>query len=194
MTSSLGSGRIDDSTAMSTTIPGYPIPRNRSSNHWMNDSSIEAMLSEQGDESCAAEGRVTQLRGRPRPNALDQRERLGTALAERDQEAAVRGELLDERRWNLGPTCGHQDRVVGSVRAPPERTVAQQDRHVGDARFAQGPLCGEREGLYALDGEDRARHGPEQRGLIPRTRPDLQHPFLPLEAQCLEITGLHERL
>src|SRR5438876_11578893 len=57
MTSSLGSGRIDDSTAMSTTMPGYPIPRNRSSSHWMNASNIEAVFSQQGDESRRTEGR-----------------------------------------------------------------------------------------------------------------------------------------
>ena len=55
MTSSLGSGKIDDSTAMRTTMPGYPIPRNKSSNHCTNESSIAAVFSEQGDEARRAE-------------------------------------------------------------------------------------------------------------------------------------------
>src|SRR5881398_1354798 len=61
MTSSLGSGRTDDSTAIRTTIPGYPRSRNRSSSQWTKDSSIEAVFSEQGDESRRAERCVAQL-------------------------------------------------------------------------------------------------------------------------------------
>src|SRR2546423_14401363 len=77
MTSSLGSGRIEDSTAMSTTIPGYPRSRNRSSSQCTNDSSIEAMLSEQGDEPSGAKRGVTKHDGLP--EELDQREGLGDA-------------------------------------------------------------------------------------------------------------------
>src|SRR6266480_1346738 len=93
ITSSLGSGNIDDSTAMRTTMPGYPIPRNRSSNHWMNESSIEAVFSQQGDEPRRAQGGVAYLRRGPLSHPLDQRERLCPGLAQRDQQAAVRGEL-----------------------------------------------------------------------------------------------------
>src|SRR5438309_5368039 len=73
ITSSLGSGRIDDSTAIRTTMPGYPIPRNRSSSHWTNASSIEAVLSQQGDESRRAQGGAAYLGGGPLPHALHQR-------------------------------------------------------------------------------------------------------------------------
>src|SRR2546423_13220010 len=131
MTSSLGSGRIDDSTAMSTTIPGYPRSRNRSSSQCTNDSSIEAMLSEQGDEPGGAQRGVTQLAGLP--EALDQRESLGAARTERDQEPAAGGQLLQEGRRHLGSPRGDEDRV-GRVRAPAERPVAQQHRDVGDQR------------------------------------------------------------
>src|SRR5207248_9996640 len=84
MTSSLGSGTSDDSTATRTTIPGYPRSRNRSSSQWTKDSSIEAVFSEQGDEARRAERCVAQLSGRHA--ALDQGERLGAAHAEREQE------------------------------------------------------------------------------------------------------------
>src|SRR2546430_2081004 len=138
MTSSLGSGRMDDSTAMRTTIPGYPRSRNRSSSQVTNDSSIEAVLSEQGDESRRAERRVTQRISRP--DTLDQRERLGAAHAQRDQEAAPRCELLHERRRHVGTARGDEDGVVRRVRAPAQRPVAQQHRDVGDQGLAQRAL------------------------------------------------------
>src|SRR2546430_16394744 len=110
MTSSLGSGRMDDSTAIRTTIPGYPRSRNRSSSQVTNDSSIEAVLSEQGDESRRAERGVTQRI--PRPDALDQRERLDAAHAQRDEETAPGGELRHERRRHVGTARGVGDGFV----------------------------------------------------------------------------------
>src|SRR5690242_13332252 len=99
MTSSLGSGRNDDSTAMRATMPGYPIPRNRSSSHWMNDSSIEAVLPHERNKPRRSEGGVAHI-GSP-PDPLHQRQHLRAPLAERDQQSPARGELLDERRGNL---------------------------------------------------------------------------------------------
>src|SRR5437762_14288896 len=55
ITSSLGRGRNEDSTAIRTTIPGYPRSRKRSSSHWMKLSSIEAVLSDEGNEAGLAE-------------------------------------------------------------------------------------------------------------------------------------------
>src|SRR5439155_281720 len=167
ITSSLGSGKIDDSTAMRTTMPGYPMPRNRSSNHWMNESSIEAVFSQQGDEPRRAQGGAAHLRRGPLPHPLDQCERLCAGLAQRYQQAAVRCELLHERRRDLRATGGDQNRVVGRVGAPPERPVAQQYRNVRDPGLAQRPLGRDGERLHSLDREDRAREGPEQRRLIP---------------------------
>src|SRR6266480_2770125 len=132
ITSSLGSGNIDDSTAMRTTMPGYPIPRNRSSSHWMNESSIEAVFSQQGDEPRRAQGGVAHLRRGPLPHPLDQRERLCPGLAQRYEQAAVRCELRHQGGWDLRTTGGDQNRVVRRVGAPPERPVAQQYRHVRD--------------------------------------------------------------
>src|SRR4029077_9400627 len=98
MTSSLGKGRIDDSTAMSAMMPGYPMPRNRFKSQPMNDSSIEAVFSDQRDESRAGPGCVPRSAGAPSPAPLDQCEDLGTPLPQRDQDPAVRGQLLDEWR------------------------------------------------------------------------------------------------
>src|SRR5256885_10610654 len=56
ITSSLGSGRNEDSMAIRITIPGYPRSRNRSSSHWMKLSSIEAVLSDEGNEASLAYG------------------------------------------------------------------------------------------------------------------------------------------
>src|SRR5213596_644650 len=167
ITSSLGSGKIDDSTAMRTTMPGYPIPRNRSSSHWMNESSIEAVFSQQGDEPRRTEGGAAYCVGGTLPHPLDQREGLRSVLAQRNQQAAVRRELLHERRWHLRTAGSDQNRVVGRVGAPPERPVAQQHRDVRDPGFTQRPLGRDGERLHPLDREDRALEGPEQRRLIP---------------------------
>src|SRR5690242_3715423 len=152
MTSSLGRGRIDDSTAMRTTIPGYPRSRNRSSSQWTNDSSIDAVLPAQGDETGRTEGRATQLA----PDALDQGEGLGAAHAQRNQQPASGGELLHERGRHVGTPRGDEDRVIRRVGAPAQRTVAQQHGDVGDPRLAQGALGGEGERLHSL----HRKHGP----------------------------------
>src|SRR2546428_5235761 len=65
ITSSLGSGRIDDSIAISTTMPGQPRSRKRSSNHRMKLSSIEAVLSDEGNEAGIAQGGAAQLSPHP---------------------------------------------------------------------------------------------------------------------------------
>src|SRR5882672_7638003 len=167
ITSSLGSGKIDDSTAMRATMPGYPIPRNRSNSHWMNESSIEAVFSQQGDEPRRAQGSAAYLGGGPLPHALHQSEGLRAVLAQWDQEAAVRRELLHEWRRDLRATGGDQDRVVRRVRTPPQRPVAQEHRDIRDSGLAQRPQRRDSERLHPLDREDRAREGPEQSGLIP---------------------------
>src|SRR5437667_4905580 len=114
MTSSLGSGRIDDSTAMSTTMPGHPIPRNRSSSHWMNASNIEAVFSEQGDESRRTEGREAHVVATV-SHPLYEREGLRALLAQGNQQAAVRCELLHERRGGLRAARVTQTRNLGMV-------------------------------------------------------------------------------
>src|SRR5207245_2919407 len=111
---------------MRATIPGYPIPRNRSSNRWTKHSSIEAVLSDQRDEPRGTERCLTELQ--PSPGCpLDQREDLVAPLPQRDQQPAARRELLDERRRHLGPAGGDENRVVGRVGTPPQGAVAQQD-------------------------------------------------------------------
>src|SRR5689334_13978252 len=126
MTSSLGKGRIDDSTAMRAMIPGYPIPRNKLSSQLTNDSSIESMLSDKGNESRCTEGRIAELGRGWTGGALDQREHLGTPLPQRNEEPAVRRQLPHERRRNLGTARGDEDRVVRRICAPPQGAVPEE--------------------------------------------------------------------
>src|SRR5467141_3223610 len=132
ITNSLGSGMIDDSMAMSTMIPGYPRSRNRSSNQAMKCSSIEAVLPDQGNEARITEGGVLHARRR----ALDQGEHLGPFGAQGDQESTVRSELLEQRQRDCGPAGRHQHRIVGRIRAPPERAVPHEHRDVPDSGLA----------------------------------------------------------
>src|SRR2546429_8368004 len=125
MTSSLGSGRIDDSTAMSTTMPGYPIPRNRSSSHWMNASNIEAVFSQQGDKSRRTEGSEAHFVATV-SHPLDEREGLRALLAQGNQQAAVRCELVHERRRGPPAAPGHQKPLRGPARTPTPRPAAPE--------------------------------------------------------------------
>src|SRR2546422_8698973 len=153
-------------------------------------SSIEAVLPQQGDEPRVAERCMAQLGAGP----LDQRERLGAALAQGDQQSALRGELLREGRRHGGTARRDQDGVVRGVAAPPQGAVAQQDGHVGRARLSQRPLRGARERLDPLYREHLPREGTQQRRLVTRARPDLEYPLLAAQSQGLEVTGLGERL
>src|SRR6266545_1525625 len=150
ITSSLGTGKMDDSIAMSAMIPGYPSWSNVCSSQSMNRSSIEAVLADQGNEA--------RLTDRCRSDALGgaahEGERLGPLCPERDDDAAPRSELLDQRRWNLRPSRRHEDRVVGRIGAPPQRSVADEHRDVGDARGTQCCLRGFCQRAHALDGKD----------------------------------------
>src|SRR3989442_2038314 len=108
---------------MSTTMPGYPIPRNRSSSHWMNASNIEAVFSEQGDESRRTEGREAHVVATG-SHPLDEREGLRALLAQGNQQAAVRCELLHQRRWDPRAARGHPNRIADRLPAPTQRPVA----------------------------------------------------------------------
>src|SRR5258705_3663244 len=100
--------------------------RKRSNSQCTNDSSIEAVFSEERDETCGVEGGLAQtFRG-----ALDQGQHLGAALAQGDEHAPVRPQLLDQGWRDLGSACGDQDGVVRRIRAPAEGAVAYEDRHV----------------------------------------------------------------
>src|SRR5437773_5784867 len=176
---------------MSTTMPGYPIPRNRSSSHWMNASNIEAVFSQQGDESRRTEGREAHFVATV-SHPLDEREGLRALLAQGNQQAAVRRELLHERRWDLRAARGNQNRIVGRVRTPPQSPVAQEHRDVRDPGLAQRLPGGEGERLHPLHRADGARARPEQGRLIPGAGPDFEHALPALEAEGLEIAGLRE--
>src|SRR5260370_29885057 len=110
---------------MSTTMPGYPIPRNRSSSHWTNESNIEAVFSQQGDESRRAERRAAHFVATV-SHPLDEREGLRALLAQGNQQAAVRCELLHQRRWGLPAPPRNQNRLLGRGRAPPPRPPPPQ--------------------------------------------------------------------
>src|SRR5207302_2859557 len=169
ITSSLGSGRNEDSMAIKITIPGYPRSRNRSSSQWMKLSSIEAVLSDEGNEAGLAQ------RNLPRAGVvpLHEGEGLRAARADRDQEPAPRRELLDQGARDLGASRRDQDGIVGRVRAPPQRPVAVQHRHVRRTRLAHRLLGGAGQALDPFHREHRGGERAQQRGLVPRSRADL---------------------
>src|SRR5882762_3364470 len=96
--------------------------RKRSSNHWpkcVSNSSIEAVFSEERDETCAVERRLAQTVFGP----LDQGQDLGAALAQGDEHAPARSQLLDQGWRDLGSAGGDQDGIVRRIRAPAEGAI-----------------------------------------------------------------------
>src|SRR6266850_8483265 len=136
ITSSLGTGRIDDSIAISATMPGYPRSSSVCSSQAMKRSSIEAVLADEGDKAGVANGRHAGSHG----GEVHEGEDLLPLGAEGDDHAAVGRELLDQGRRELGPPGRHQNRMVRRVRTPPQGAVADQDRDVGGARREQRGL------------------------------------------------------
>src|ERR1043166_7995711 len=173
MTSSAGTGSTDDSSAISTMIPGYPSSNNRCSsqsiipaaqgiNPSMNRSSIEAVLPEQRDEPSITERRALELT----LPALDQGQDLRAAVSQRDEQAAPRRQLFDEWRRDLRASRCDQNGIVWGVGAPPQRAVAQQHRGFGHAGRAQRPLGLEGNVVHAFDAEYLRRQGAQQGRLI----------------------------
>src|SRR5439155_1159976 len=107
--------------------------RNRSSSHWMKLSSIEAVLSDEGNEAGLAQGNPLEAGVAP----LDEGENLSASGAHRNQESASGRELLDERWGDLGAPRGYEDGIIGRVGAPPQGPVAVQHGHVRHARRPQ---------------------------------------------------------
>src|SRR2546426_4217645 len=88
----------------------------------MNCSSIEAVLSDKGNEACVPQrGAANRC-----AVALDQGECLCAPLPERDEQPARRRELLDERGRDLGTPRRDDDSIVGGVRAPAQGPVADR--------------------------------------------------------------------
>src|SRR5258705_13194477 len=98
MTSSLGTGRIDDSIAMSAMMPGEPRSRSVCSSQLMARSSIEAVLADEGDKAGFTDRRGSNTFG----GATDQGEGLRALRPPGDNHAARGRGLFDQRGRGLG--------------------------------------------------------------------------------------------
>src|SRR5258708_12826903 len=103
--------------------------RKRSSSQCTPDSSIEAVFSEQRDEARPVEGRLTHATG----GALHEGQHLGPALAQRDEHASARPQLLDQRRLDLGSPPGDPDGIVGPLPPPPHPPPPPPNPHAPPA-------------------------------------------------------------
>src|SRR5258705_980458 len=130
MTSSLGTGRIDDSIAISATMPGYPRSSSVCSSQSMKRSSIEAVLADEGDKAGGADWRHANSHW----SEAHEGEDLLPLGAEGNDHAAVGRELLDQRWRDLRSPGRDQNRMIRRVRTPPQCTVADQHRDVADSR------------------------------------------------------------
>src|SRR5437764_14689456 len=91
-----------------------------------------AVRPQEGDESHGTD--VTSLDRLAAPG--QEREDLLVPLAERYHESASVGELLEQRRGHLGAAGAHENRVVGCILAPADRSVAHEQGDVPHTRLA----------------------------------------------------------
>ena len=116
-------------------------------------------------------------------------------VAERNDHPAAGGELLDQRRRDLGRRRRHQDRVVRGERdASPacRRPRAPSTLRIPAASSAARAPCasaGMRSTANTRVGQQR-----QQRRLVAGARADLEHPLPAREPQQLEVARLHPRL
>src|SRR5882762_5562448 len=106
---------MDDSIAMSAMIPGYPRSSSVLSSQSIDCSSIEAVLTDERNEA----GGTDRCRSDALGGAAHEGERLCPPLcSQRDDDATIGSELLDQGRWHLRPSRRDEDRVVRRVGAP----------------------------------------------------------------------------
>src|SRR5581483_4679390 len=116
-------------------------------------------------------------------------ERLRLLVAERHDEPAARAELAEKRARRLRGRRGDDDRVVGRLRVPADRAVADLERDVVEAEVVEDSARARRERREALDGVDVPAEVGQDGRLIARAGPHLEDPLPPGE---LEGLG-HER-
>ena len=62
-------------------------------------------------------------------------ELLRIATADRGHDATALGELLDQRRWQIGCSNGHKNHVIRSIFRGSEGIASVEDCDVVDAQF-----------------------------------------------------------
>src|SRR5258706_11109868 len=190
ITSSLGTGRMDDSSAIKATMPGYPSCSKPLSSQSTNRSSIEAVLPDQGHKARVAQSGHLDAAGGP-PH---EREGLVALRPERDDHPAAGRQLIHEWLRYLRPAGRDENGVVGRVGAPAEGPVPYQQRHVGRGRSLEGDLRRFGEDPHALDREDLVRKRRQQRRLVPRAGADFEDALLAGHRQRFEVARLRKGL
>jgi hypothetical protein len=101
---------------------------------------------------------------------------LQARRADRHDQAAADGELIEQRVRQLGPAGGDHDAVVGRVLDPPEGAVAAADVDVAIAERLQLLARAVGEHRVALDRVDLAGDLGEDGGGVAGAGADLEHP------------------
>src|SRR5688500_4263829 len=124
----------------------------------------------------------------------DDGQRLHVPSPERYQQLAAFGELVHQRLGDARRRGADEDRVVRTILAPPEGTVAEEQRDVPDPGARDrvpGPL---QQRCDALDGEDLCGEMRQKHGLITGSGSHLEHFLMSLELQQLEVSRMDGRL
>jgi hypothetical protein len=116
--------------------------------------------------------------------ALEAHRSLRSAERQRDDQSAVLGELLEPRRREIPGTNCQDDAVIGSVFRVAKRPIPAGDRHRRESRGVEmgtGPV-----NQVLVDVERRHRAAiaygvGDQRGVVARAGPDLEHAEAPLK-------------
>src|ERR1051326_403945 len=108
---------------------------------------------------------------------------LDIQIADREHEPAAVGQLFQERLGNVGRAGCHKHAIERGELLPSDRAVAAFRSEVIPEFFDDPPRAGQ-ERHVPLDGEDPRSHLGQDRRLVPRPGPYLQHllPFPEIEA------------
>src|SRR6516165_12619698 len=94
--------------------------------------------------------------------------------ADRDDHAAPRFQLRDERRWNVVRSCGYDDGIERRMLCPALVAIADFRRNIAVAQTFEVGTGHFAELWYDLDGVHLAGEHGEDRGLVSRSRAYLQ--------------------
>src|SRR4051812_15895347 len=108
---------------------------------------------------------------------------LLVAIAERDQNSPALGQLLVISRRNFRSAGADEYRIVGRILPPAQRSISQQERDVASANELDCSARFIEQGRDPLDRENLSGELRQERGLITRSRSDLQDFFAALQVQ-----------
>jgi len=114
--------------------------------------------------------------------------------ADRDDEAAVIGELIEEAMGDIRRGSGDDDAIEGSAIGKAVGSITMDSSDIGIAELRENVLRRDEEGRYTLDGEDFMRKFAEECGLVSGAGADFKDTMVGGDFERLQHVGDDVRL